>query len=376
MPTVDITLSSSTEVTPNVLQAAAASEYDVRQECSISWHHVLNYDERDWNVGLIVGQSGSGKTTLAKELFPNQMNIGSWSDTRAIIDEMGNHPVSEITGTLMSVGLGDIPSWIRPYRTLSNGEKFRADMARAILSNDSPIVVDEFTSVVDRHVAKVVSHTVQKTIRRNNQRFVAISCHFDIIDWLQPDWIYNVDTRTFEWRSVQPRPRFELEIRKCDWKLWNSFSRYHYMTSSISKNGECFAAYHDGRPIAFTAYRFFPHSRTRDIRMGSRLVVLPDWQGLGIARALEIWLGEYLHERGLRYRNVVAHPTMIHLYSKSPRWRRTSSSHGVNLKSGPNSAKSLASQQSKTRRLCTQSFEYVPVEDRSAIENIRFRETA
>lgn len=371
----EITLRSVTRITPNVIQAAAATDYDPKSENVISWTHELLFDEKDWNVGLIVGQSGSGKTTLAKTLFEEQLESFEWDDETAIIDSFGDLPVSEITSVLTSVGLGDIPAWIRPYRTLSTGEQFRADMARAILSGCDPVVVDEFTSVVDRQVAKVVSHTVQKTIRRREGRFVAVSCHFDIIDWLQPDWVYNVDERSFVWRSVQPHPRLSFEVRRCGWDLWRMFSRYHYMSAQIPKNGEIFALYHEGRPIAVTSYRYFPHPKVTDIRMGARLVVLPDWQGLGIATILETWLGEYLHERGLRYRNAVAHPTMVRIYSGSPRWKQASDNR-VFLKSGKRARKSLSLSQAKSRRLSVKSFEYVPVKDRSTLENIRFCEVA
>jgi ABC-type ATPase with predicted acetyltransferase domain len=35
--------------------------------------------------------------------------------------------------------------------------------------------VDEFTSVVDRQVAKVASHTVQKAVRRQSRQLVAVT---------------------------------------------------------------------------------------------------------------------------------------------------------------------------------------------------------
>ena len=107
----------------------------------------------------------------------------------------------------------------------------------------------------------------------------------------------------------------------------------------------------------------FPHPRVQDIKMGHRLVVLPDWQGLGIGGALDDWLGEWLHTRGYRYRNVVAHPAMIAHYSRSPRWRLCHS--GI---TGPGAATARTRnvlslrvhqrQQSAQRNTC--SFEYVP----------------
>lgn len=81
---------------------------------------------------------------------------------------------------------------------LSNGEKMRCDLARAILSDDELFVFDEFTSVVDRNVAKVGSFAMQKAIRKQkNKRMIAVTCHFDVEDWLLPDWVFNTNDMTF-----------------------------------------------------------------------------------------------------------------------------------------------------------------------------------
>src|SRR5690606_4584679 len=120
---------------------------------------------------------------------------------------------SQVTELLNRVGLSSVPTWQRPYHVLSNGERFRADMARLIAADDPIVVVDEFTSLVDRTVAKATSHAVQKAIRsRSGRQMVAVTCHYDIIDWLQPDWVVDMATHTFSWRSVQPRPRLRLDI--------------------------------------------------------------------------------------------------------------------------------------------------------------------
>jgi hypothetical protein len=58
--------------------------------------------------------------------------------------------------------------------------------------------VDEFTSVVNRDVAKSMSHALQRYIRQKDLKIVIASCHFDIIEWLQPDYVFNLNHRDEE----------------------------------------------------------------------------------------------------------------------------------------------------------------------------------
>ena len=58
------------------------------------------------------------------------------------------------------------------------------------------VVFDEFTSVVDRQVAQTASLAISKAIRRTKKRFIAVSCHSDIIEWLEPDWVFNTNDMT------------------------------------------------------------------------------------------------------------------------------------------------------------------------------------
>ena len=154
-------------------------------------------ENKEWQIGLIVGGSGTGKTTIAKECF----NLDKFSNhkfgDKSILDEMPQKETADITKMFNSVGLGSVISWLKPYHVLSNGEKMRVDLAYNLLSKDKLIVFDEFTSVVDRTIAKTTSYAVQKNIRKTNKKFIAISCHFDIIEWLQPDWVYNTDDDSF-----------------------------------------------------------------------------------------------------------------------------------------------------------------------------------
>lgn len=146
----------------------------------------------DWNVGLIVGPSGSGKSSVLRQAFgePEELH---WKEPCVLDDFADRLTIEEICSVCQAVGFNTVPAWLRPYRVLSNGEKFRVEVARRLLETrpDRIIALDEFTSVVDRQVAKIGSHAVQKWVRRQSRRLVVASCHFDLTDWLQPDWIFE-----------------------------------------------------------------------------------------------------------------------------------------------------------------------------------------
>ena len=111
----------------------------------------------------------------------------------SIIDEMPKGvSVDDIEKMFYAVGLGSVPSWLKPYSVLSNGEKMRVDLAYAMLENDF-VVFDEFTSVVDRNVARVASMAIAKAVRNQNKKFIAVTCHSDVLEWLQPDWVFNTN---------------------------------------------------------------------------------------------------------------------------------------------------------------------------------------
>lgn len=143
---------------------------------------------KDFKIGVIVGASGSGKSTLLKEF--GSEDIPTWDNTKSILSHF--ETPDEAINRLTAVGLNSIPSWYKPYNVLSNGEKFRADLARKLKSN---CVIDEYTSVVDRNVAKAASVALSRYINSNNLKNIVLStCHRDILEWLEPDWVIDTDS--------------------------------------------------------------------------------------------------------------------------------------------------------------------------------------
>lgn len=193
----DIVKTSEIEDTFRV--AMVKNSFDVRNEHT--QEHLVGdipIEDRKWNIGLIVGSSGTGKTTIAKELF-GECGKSEYTHKSVIDDMPSDCSFDEISKMFYSVGFSSVPSWMKPYNVLSNGEKMRVDLAYLLLKNMDITVFDEFTSVVDRRVAETSSIAVNKVIRRLDRKFIAVSCHYDIIDWLNPDWIFNTNTMTFQW---------------------------------------------------------------------------------------------------------------------------------------------------------------------------------
>ncbi len=154
--------------------------------------------DSDWQIGLIVGSSGTGKSTIAKQLFSNAYITKFKYLAETILDDMPKESsVEDITKVFNSVGFSSPTSWLKPYDVLSNGEKMRVDLARCLLENRDLIVFDEFTSVVDRTVAQIGSFSMQKAIRKTNKKFIAVTCHYDVNDWLLPDWIFDTNKMEF-----------------------------------------------------------------------------------------------------------------------------------------------------------------------------------
>lgn len=325
---VEITVSIDTEPSTRMRQVSSMFDASIAKKASRSWSGDVPIEDRPWSIGLIVGPSGAGKSTLARRMFGEAFQA-SW-DERSIVDNFDTTlSVESIIDALSAVGFNTIPAWLRPYGTLSNGEKFRCDLARTLVIDTPLIWVDEFTSVVDRQVARIGSHALARYVRaQQGRRFVAVGCHYDVIDWLQPDWILEPANMAFAWRSLRRRPRIDAVIRRASRALWPIFAPYHYMSADLSTSARCFAVYVDERPIAFTGILPLPVSsgarRGEAIDRVSRVVVLPDWQGCGIAFRLLDALGAAYTALGRRFRNYPATPGFIAAHRRKREWREIS----------------------------------------------------
>lgn len=281
----------------------------------------------DWQIGVIVGPSGAGKTTVARAAYPLDLvthDDASWTHPCILDDFPSDLDVETITGALISVGLSSVPAWMLPYNKLSTGQQFRAQLARALLESDQ-VVYDEFTSVVDRTVAKACSVSVAKHVRRDaDRRFVAVTCHYDILEWLEPDWVLDMADGSLERRRLR-RPSIELVITEGERSAWTRFRHHHYLTGDLSPSARVFLAYVtlDGVSALAGFFSILPTMGMKGWWRGHRTVVLPDYQGMGIGNAMIEHVADALWTRERkRFRATTAAPGIVHHRRKHPEmWR-------------------------------------------------------
>ena len=306
--------------------AKVKGSFDVDSLCEIKKEYDVDIpiEGKEWNIGLIVGSSGSGKTTIATECFPDFTYFTGFEwKAKSIIDDFPEGcSVDDITTACNYVGLSSAPDWLKPFSILSNGQRMRAELARLFVEEQAkPVIYDEFTSVVDRQVAQVSSYAISKFIRRKNKQFIAVSCHRDITDWLNPDWVYDTDSQKFSWRCLRCRPEIRLDIRYGEESEWNLFKLYHYLNSSHNKAAKKYIAEINGIPVAWCSILPLPHGNLKKVKRIHRIVVRPDYQGLGIGFSFLNTLCYRYHKKGFSVRIVTSLKYMVKSLYNNKNWK-------------------------------------------------------
>ncbi len=310
----------TTSVIQDPLSLELAEQFDYPWDGSVTFEIPPIGEVPDrYGIGLIVGPSGTGKTLLLNQF-----------GTPSKIEWIPHHSVaSHFTCTqdardrLAAVGLNSVPTWLKPYNVLSTGEKFRADTARQIAPG---AVIDEFTSTVDRQVARSISVALRRYVDKTKiQKVTIATCHFDVIRWLEPDWIFNTISGVLDTGRRVPRPNITLDVYRCSYKFWRLFRDSHYLTSRIHKQSRCFIGFLDETPIVFTAVIPFPHPQIHRAYREHRTVVLPDFQGQGIGPRFSNLIASLYVSNGLKFYSRTSHPRLGAYRQASPLWRPTAS---------------------------------------------------
>lgn len=193
----DVIVDLEARVSNSFYAIKAANSCDINTKNKAKHYVKLeNLDIDNEKIILIVGPSGSGKSTLANKILHNKYVEQIIDYNVSLIDSFSEKMTyDQRVEYISSAGLGTVINWIKPIKYLSNGEQERAKIALNLASKVDKIIIDEFTSVLDRNIAKITAQRVRKQIQKTDKKVIIVTPHYDIIDWLEPDYIIDMKTQ-------------------------------------------------------------------------------------------------------------------------------------------------------------------------------------
>jgi ABC-type lipoprotein export system ATPase subunit/GNAT superfamily N-acetyltransferase len=192
---IDISYETATETTPRTIAVAEAFGLGIDQHQKFVIYDNVKLKIGPKDIVYITGDSGSGKSVLLKALENDiKHDLGQTVVNMADIRVDPNKPLIDTIGKTFSeglellsrVGLNDAFLFVRRYKELSDGQKYRYRIAKMIESKAQWWIFDEFCSVLDRDTAKIVAFNVQKLARKLGKAVLAATTHTDLLEDLKP----------------------------------------------------------------------------------------------------------------------------------------------------------------------------------------------
>lgn len=191
--TIDKRFATRVERSSRVLDVAEAFGIGLEDKEFVVFDN-LQLEVADGDVVYITGQSGGGKSVLLRELSAQMAARG-----RTVVNldhvELLDKPLIDQIGTstddairlLAVAGINDAYLYVRKPSELSDGQRYRFRLAKAIETGAQVWVADEFLAVLDRTSAKVIAYSLQKTARRAGATVIVATTHTDMVRDLAPD---------------------------------------------------------------------------------------------------------------------------------------------------------------------------------------------
>lgn len=195
---IDIRFQTRVKRSPRVLEVAEAFGIGLDDKEFVVFDN-LELQIKKGDVVYITGQSGAGKSVLLRELQRQMSERGKRvvnldsvdvSSGKPLIDAIGTS-TNDAIATMSPPGIQDAYLYLREVHELSDGQRYRFRMAKAIESGAEVIVADEFLAVLDRVSAKSIAYALQKVARQSGVTLLVATTHTDLVPDLCPDLVVN-----------------------------------------------------------------------------------------------------------------------------------------------------------------------------------------
>ena len=104
-------------------------------------------------------------------------------------------------------------------------------------------------------------------------------------------------------KNKKTKPQINLQVQRVEANIWKElgFYKHHYLTHELNPSAKCFLFTWDDVPVAFIAILNSPRKGKANGHSVSRLVILPDYQGLGLSSIILNFCGGILKSLGDDY---------------------------------------------------------------------------
>jgi len=264
----------------------------------------------------VTGDSGGGKTLLLKA-FKNYygeeaVELGDLQiDPEETLVEGVGKDIKEAIEILSLCGLNDAFLFLRRFKELSDGQKYRYKLAKLVNCRDKAVwLVDEFCASLDRVMARVVAYLFQKIARRLGKTVVVATTHDDLFEDFQPDILVRKGFEgdvTIERKEVKPKQCSVcsgLQIEKGSFEDYKKLKRFHYRSknekeSASLRMSDCYKLLYKGELIGVIVYSHsYLNLKPRNMVFGNRYVFT----------AGDLQKARLINEEIARISRVVIHP--------------------------------------------------------------------
>lgn len=306
------------EVTDRTVKVSDAFGLGIDESKKFVVFDNFNIGINDNDVVYITGDSGSGKSVLLKELKKlfGSKKIASLEDVKIKDDEILVENVGTDTKSALKilsfVGLNDAFLFLRKYKELSDGQKYRYRLAKLINDTSSEIwFADEFCATLDRITAKIVSYNFQRMSRKFGKILIVATTHRDLIDDLNPNVLVDnsfgeecnikyIDEPKEERSSIHE----EVEISRGTIEDYKKLADFHYRDSNVCFVKDIFKMTYKNKLIGIIVYTSAKpelHNRNvvfekrysknfelinKEISSIARIVIHPKFRTLGLGHKI------------------------------------------------------------------------------------------
>jgi len=289
----DVAFSTRTDVTERTMAVCEAFGLGVDEAKQFIVFDDFCLEFHKGDLIYVTGDSGGGKSLLLKafERFFGDEAIELSSleiDENEILVEGVGKDVKEAIEILSLCGLNDAFLFLRRFKELSDGQKYRYKLAKLLDRKEKSVwIVDEFCASLDRVMARIIAFLIQKTARKLGKTVIVATTHQDIIGDFQPDIIID---KGFERdvNVIRNSPRRQkcsiyenLRIEKAGLEDYRKLSRFHYKTLDDKRPAnvrvkDCYKLLFNEELIGVIVYSHsYLNLKPRNMVFGERYVYTP-----------------------------------------------------------------------------------------------------